>query len=622
MTIYAELAPDDPTKIQILEENIPYRYTDVMKTIPTAYYKKPRWLLNKGWLTANALTNEFGSLLTVSDELRQWMSEYFSNVISPAYAMRDQIKADEVYEGMYPHQNADVQFLSTVRRGILANGMGSGKSRSALYTLRYMRDRGEEVFPTLIVAPSSTKYSWKREAEAAIPGVKAMVIDGTAAKRKKQFKEFMENDMDIVIMNWESVKNHSRLKAYGSIALARCPEHGGLDPKITATKCEVHDRELQAINFKSAVGDEIHRITDPKTKVARAFKYATQEAGIKFAMSGTPILSAPEDLFSCLNWLDPKEFPSRTKFIDRYFNVVSNAFGGTTVLGIKPSMEKEFFLGIDPILRRMPKEVILPFLPPVVRETRHVEMTPKQKKAYNELKEKAITLINDEDILRTATPLTQMMRLLQFASAYGTIEERPVYSTSSDTLEPVGTEEYLKLSEPSSKLNAFMEDLPDFGDSSLVVFASSKQLLYLLAARLDKNGIQYGMITGDQDNLERQKYMDAFQAGSIKLILVSISAGGTGITLTRADTMVYLQRSWSMVDNLQSEGRAHRIGSEIHDHINIIDYVTEDTVENLVFNAIERKTTNLEYILRDQDTIRRAFESDTSVLDVAPASDM
>lgn len=622
MTIYAEVAPDDPTKIQILEENIPYRYTDVMKTIPTAYYKKPRWLLNKGWLTANALTNEFGNLLTVSDELRQWMSEYFSNVISPAYAMRDQIKADEVYEGMYPHQNADVQFLSTVRRGILANGMGSGKSRSALYTLRYMRDRGEEVFPALIVAPSSTKYSWKREAEAAIPGVKAMVIDGTAAQRKKQFKEFMENDMDIVIMNWESVKNHSRLKPYGSIALVRCPEHRGLNPKVTAAKCEVHDRELQAIDFKSAVGDEIHRITDPKTKVARAFKYATQEADIKFAMSGTPILSAPEDLFSCLNWLDPKEFPSRTKFIDRYFNVVSNAFGGTTVLGIKPSMEKEFFLGIDPILRRMPKEVILPFLPPVVRETRHVEMTPKQKKAYNELKEKAITLINDEDILRTATPLTQMMRLLQFASAYGTIEERPVYSTSSDTLEPVGTEEYLKLSEPSSKLDAFMEDLPDFGDSSLVVFASSKQLLYLLAARLDKKGIQYGMITGDQDNLERQKYMDAFQSGSIKLILVSIQAGGTGITLTRADTMVYLQRSWSMVDNLQSEGRAHRIGSEIHDHINIIDYVTEDTVENLVFNAIERKTTNLEYILRDQDTIRKAFESDTSVLDGAPTSDM
>lgn len=593
-----------------------------MKTIPTAYYKKPRWLLNKGWLTANALTNEFGNLLTVSDELRQWMSEYFSNVIAPAYALRDQVSADEIYEGMYPHQNADAKFLTTVRRAILANGMGSGKSRSSLYTLRYIREQGEEVFPAIIVAPSSTKYSWKREAEEAIPGVKAMVIDGTAAQRKKQFKEFMENDMDIVIMNWESVKNHSRLKAYGSIALARCPEHGGMDPKITATKCEVHDRELQAIDFKSAVGDEIHRITDPKTKVARAFKYATQEAEIKIAMSGTPILKSPEDLFSCLNWLDPKEFPSRTKFIDRYFNVVSNPFGGTTVLGIKPAMEKEFFLGIDPILRRMPKEVILPFLPPVVRETRRVEMSPKQKKAYNELKEKAITLLDDEDILRTATPLTQMMRLLQFASAYGTIEERPVYSTSSDTLEPVGTEEYLKLSEPSSKLDAFMEDLPDFGDSSLVVFASSKQLLYLLAARLDKKGIQYGMITGDQDNLERQKYMDAFQAGSIKLILVSIQAGGTGITLTRADTMVYLQRSWSMVDNLQSEGRAHRIGSEIHDHINIIDYVTEDTVENLVFNAIERKTTNLEYILRDQDTIRKAFESDTSVLDGAPTSDM
>lgn len=613
--IYAELDPENPQKIQILEKNIPYRYTDLMKTIPTASYKKPKWSLNLGWATANALTNTFGEILEVSDDLKKWMSEYYNNTVLPSFSLRDQVKADEIFEGMFPHQNADVLFLSTAKRAILANGMGSGKTRSAIYTLRYLHEKGENVFPAFVAAPSSTKISWKREFEAAFPGVKAVVIEGTATQRRKQFKEFHETEADVLIMNWESIKGHSRLKPYGAIALKKCSHHGGADPKVKPAACEVHEKELQEIQFRSAVGDEIHRITDPSTKVARAFKYATQDAEYKIAMSGTPITSSPENLFSCLNWLDPAEFPSRVKFIDRYFNVIQNHFGGTTVVGVKPSMEREFFTIVDPILRRMPKEVILPFLPPIIRESRYVEMNPKQKKAYNELKEKSITLLNDEEILRTQTPLTQMMRLLQFSAAYGTIKTRPVYDTSSAGVEPVGEEEYLELSEPSAKLDAFMEDLPDFGDESVVIFAQSKQLLYLLAKRMDKANIEYGMITGDQDNLERQKYMDMFQEGKIQFILVSIQAGGTGLTLNRANNAVFLQRSWSMVDNLQAEARVHRIGSEKFSHVNIIDYVTEDTVENLVSEAIERKSDNLEYILRDKDLILKAFQGDDSVLD-------
>lgn len=613
--IYAELDPENPHKIQILEKNIPYRYTDLMKTIPTASYKKPKWSLNLGWATANALTNTFGEILEVSDDLKKWMSEYYNNTVLPSFSLRDQVKADEIFEGMFPHQNADVLFLSTAKRAILANGMGSGKTRSAIYTLRYLHEKGENVFPAFVAAPSSTKISWKREFEAAFPGVKAVVIEGTATQRRKQFKEFHETEADVLIMNWESIKGHSRLKPYGAVALKKCSHHGGADPKVKPAACEVHEKELQEIQFRSAVGDEIHRITDPSTKVARAFKYATQDAEYKIAMSGTPITSSPENLFSCLNWLDPAEFPSRVKFIDRYFNVIQNHFGGTTVVGVKPSMEREFFTIVDPILRRMPKEVILPFLPPIIRESRYVEMNPKQKKAYNELKEKSITLLNDEEILRTQTPLTQMMRLLQFSAAYGTIKTRPVYDTSSAGVEPVGEEEYLELSEPSAKLDAFMEDLPDFGDESVVIFAQSKQLLYLLAKRMDKANIEYGMITGDQDNLERQKYMDMFQEGKIQFILVSIQAGGTGLSLNRANNAVFLQRSWSMVDNLQAEARVHRIGSEKFSHVNIIDYVTEDTVENLVSEAIDRKSDNLEYILRDKDLILKAFQGDDSVLD-------
>jgi SNF2 family DNA or RNA helicase len=114
--------------------------------------------------------------------------------------------------------------------------------------------------------------------------------------------------------------------------------------------------------------------------------------------------------------------------------------------------------------------------------------------------------------------------------------------------------------------------------------------------------------------------MENFQNGDTKLILVTIAAGGTGITLTKASTMVFLQRSWSMIENEQAEARGHRIGSEQYDKIRIIDYVTKDTAEPMVLEANLEKTQQLQYILRDATLMKKfvggAFDDiviDTSV---------
>ena len=204
-------------------------------------------------------------------------------------------------------------------------------------------------------------------------------------------------------------------------------------------------------------------------------------------------------------------------------------------------------------------------------------MSAKQKKAYEQMRDKMIARL-DDGVIFTKSPLTQMGRMLQFASAYGTVEEYEVMDPDSPIPGVMKTEQRLVLSDPSCKIDAFMDDLPDYGDESLVVFASSKQLINLLSARLEKANIAHGLITGDQDSQERQAYMDAFQEGRLPIILSTIQAGGTGITLTRARIMIFLQRSWSMIDNLQAEARAHRIGSEVHDNVQIIDYVTKDSV--------------------------------------------
>jgi SNF2 family DNA or RNA helicase len=117
---------------------------------------------------------------------------------------------------------------------------------------------------------------------------------------------------------------------------------------------------------------------------------------------------------------------------------------------------------------------------------------------------------------------------------------------------------------------------------------------------MTKAGIEHGLITGAQDEDQRQKAIDDFQAGRIKWILFTAQAGGVGVTLTAARRLVMLQRPWSLVDYKQALDRVHRIGSEIHDSILITDYVTEDTIEERVIQARDTKADNFEQVVRDK----------------------
>lgn len=606
MSVLAEIWEDDPSKIII--KDFDWRYKDLVMSVPSASFKKDYFLISKDWPSMLALKYSLHSNLSLSGELKSWVDNHFNEVINPAYKLRSVVASDEGNPIFYPHQRVDIKFLSTARRAILSNDLGSGKTFSASGTIRNLHEEGEDVFPLLVVCPNSTKISWSRDFNTAFPGRKITVVDGTATQRRKQFKEFTENDGDVLIMNWDSIRHHSKLLHFGGTSLKRCTECKGLDETIKVTACEAHQKELNEIEFKSVIGDEIHRISDPSTKVSRAFKAASGDADIRIALSGTPINSTPDQLFSALNWLYPKAYPSKVRFIDRFCDTAQGQWGGTTVLGIKKEMEQEFFQGIDPILRRMPKDVILPYLPPVVRVQRDVEMAAKQKKAYEQMKELMVAEYENGEIVRAKSPLSKLLRLSQLASAYGQIELKDVPDPNSPIPGTLRTEEIVTMSDPSAKLDAFIDDLPDYGDSSVVVFAHHKQLIHLLAKRFDKMGIEYGLITGDQDLYERQAYMDSFQNGHIKYILVTLQAGGTGITLTKADTMVFLQRSYSMIDNIQAEGRAHRIGSEQHDKVTIVDYITKGTVDEAVVEAINNKKDNLEFILRDKETITNFFE--------------
>ena len=594
MSVIAEL---DADKKHILLTT-DWRYKELCKSLPGASWspKDQVWRAPLSWTTCLALRSTFRDGLTVGPALTEWATNELNTRINPSNAFRELESADGD-EDLFPHQRAGVQFLKTARRALLADEPGLGKTAQAIRALKAIQDSGEEVFPVLIVCPNTLKKNWAREFARWWPGVKTQVIKGTSTQRKKQF----ESGADIYIINWESLRSHSRLSGYGSIALVHCKPCGGLNEAVTETRCEVHPRELNNIDFKAVVADEIHRSKDPKSKQSRALWSATGNAQIRFALTGTPIANNVVDLWSILHWLSPQDWPSKTKWIDRMIDIMLNAFGGMMVIGVKPMMQDEFYKSVNPVMRRMLKKVVLPHLPPIVNERRDIEMSPKQKKAYEQMRDTMIAELESGDALTAPSILTQTTRLLQFASSYADM-------TVDETTGEIKT----VLTEPSCKVDSLMDDISngDFGDDSVAVCAVSRQLIEILSAAMTKAKIPHGLITGAQTEDERQKAVDDFQEGRIKWILFTAQAGGVGITLTTARRLVMLQRPWSLVDHKQALDRVHRIGSEIHDSILIMDYVTEGTIEERVLQVLETKSDNFEQIVRDKDQLMKLLKDD------------
>jgi SNF2 family DNA or RNA helicase len=582
--------------------NAEWRYKELCKSLPGSKWDndKQQWRVPLSWTSCLALRSTFKDDLVIGQWLEAWAGDEVEKRIAPSNALRE-LEDAEGDQVLFPHQRAGVKFLATAKRALLADEPGLGKTAQAIRALKEIEDNGEEAFPALIVCPNTLKKNWAREFTTWYPDKTVQIIKGTATQRKKQF----ESNADVFVINWESLRSHSRLAPYGSVALARCPECGGHSEKTTLAKCEVHKRELNEIDFKSVIADEIHRSKDPKSKQTRALWAATGNAEIRFALTGTPVAKDVVDLWSILHWISPTEWPSKTKWIDRMIDTMMNAFGGMMVIGVKPHMQDEFYKTVNPRMRRMLKAKVLPWLPPVLNERRDIEMSTKQKKAYEQMRDTMIAEIEGGETVLAPSVLTQMIRLLQLASSYAEV--------TSDELTGETT---VRLAEPSCKVDAMMSDIKsgDFGDDSIAVCAVSRQLIELASAELTKAKIPHGLITGAQSEDERQKAIDDFQSGKIKWILFTAQAGGVGVTLTAARRLIMLQRPWSLVDHRQALDRVHRIGSEIHDSIVITDYVTEGTVEERVLQVLETKADNFEQVVRDKEQLLKILKDEKAGL--------
>lgn len=596
MQVVIERHGDDQVVIQTPSD---LRDRDRIKTIPGARYviKDYAWYAPLTWATCKAARGVFGNDLTIGPKLTEWATEYATRFIAPAVELRAAWDA-EGDEDLYPFQRAGVRFLATVERALLCDEMGTGKTPQTIRTLKALHDRGENVFPIFVTSPKNMTITWRKEFERWWPGVDAVVVKGSAAERRK----IIAGDHQVFITNFESIRSHSRLAPYGSVRLKRCIVCDPTLPDTPANKqasCEICKKEYNEITWRSIVVDEAHRMKDPKAKQTRSiWALRTDETRFRFALTGTAIADAPHDLWSSLHFIEPESFPSRNRYIDRYCSTSFNLFGGMTITGLSPDTKEEFFQIIDPKMRRMPKDAVLPFLPKKTYSERYVEMTAKQARAYKQMEEGLISIIGNDDtnVAVASNPLVQLTRMSQFASAFAEV---------NDDGEVI-------LTEPSNKVDGLLELLTDMGDEPLVVMAQSRQLIELACNALEKHKISFSKIVGGQTADEREKEKDDFQEGKKRVILCTISAGGIGITLTRSAKLCFLQRSWSMIDNKQAEDRVHRIGSEIHDKVEIIDLISVNTLEERQRVVLAGKAERLEEIMRDRQTILRLLGKDAA----------
>ncbi len=272
-----------------------------------------------------------------------------------------------------------------------------------------------------------------------------------------------------------------------------------------------------------------------------------------------------------------------------------------SIVGLNPETRDEFLSLLDARFRRMLKALVLDQLPEKTRVVRHVEMSPKQAKAYKEVADEYVLTTESGDKLVMNGNLPAATRLLQLSSAMCDVDK-------GETPEDMKSWK-VTLTDPCPKVDELMSIIADNPDKPLAIAAEHKQLIDLAARRLTAAGIDYGVITSGVSGAERDETIEAFQAGKLKYILFTYKAGGVGLNMTAADTLVRLQRSWSLVDNMQGEDRVHRIGSEQHEAITIIDIITAGTIEETQVEKLYAKMQRLEEIVRDREQLMNAGEN-------------
>lgn len=468
------------------------------------------------------------------------------------------------------YQEDGARMIAAVGSALICDDPGTGKTLTTLLGLMQLRADGklDPARAILVVAPNSVVDNWVRECHTWTP-FRAKAWRGTPEQRRRLLQTTGHWDVYVV--------------GYGTVRT---------DADHTGRHTPLHELHPQAV-----VVDECHWIKNPSAARTKAVAKLCRRADSVTALSGTPITHHAGDLHPVLRAMASAVYPSRERFMARYLEIAPGDYSDT-VLGISERREPELRASLRGSYRHLAKADVLSELPPKVYSVRDVELPAAARKAYDSMERDMIAELENGDEMPAMNVMTQLLRLLQLACA-----SADVTRTTETVDTEFGPEErervHVHLREPSWKVDELMSVLDERPGQHVLAFAPSAQLMRLCGERAAKAGYRVGYVIGGQKPAERTAAVDSFQAGELDLICATTAAGGVGLTLTAASTVVFVQRPWSFVEASQAEDRAHRMGSEVHECIEIIDIVAKNTIDSKVRRVLREKSAALAELLED-----------------------
>lgn len=471
-------------------------------------------------------------------------SQQFDDLVNQLENIKDKKNEvpDELNGILRDYQKTGFQWLSTLSElkmgGVLADDMGLGKTIQVLSYILHESQRGMKR-PVLIVAPTSLVYNWIAEIKKFTPMLKARVIVGTVEERKDQ------------ILNAEP--SHILVTSY----------------HLIRRDIEMH----QENEYHSVILDEAQHIKNETSKGAKAVKQIN--ANHRFALTGTPMENHLGELWSIFDFVIPGHLGSRNWFRNQFVNPITKDADVNSAETLS-NMIKPF------LLRRL-KSDVLKELPDKIENNIIVEMTEEQKKLYVA----TVKSIRGEIMLGIDQNGINKMRIQILA---GLTRLRQICCHPS-----VYLEDYNGDSGKFEVLEELVDELKE-GEHRPLIFSQFTSILKLIKILLEKKGLNVYYLDGNTKAIERMGLVDEFNSGKGDVFLISLKAGGTGLNLTGADTVIHFDPWWNPAVEDQATDRAHRIGQKSTVHV--MKLICKGTIEEKIIELQKHKKKLIDHIVK------------------------
>lgn len=455
------------------------------------------------------------------------------------------------------YQKIGYKWLKTLEQykmgGILADDMGLGKTVQVLTViLSYIQENKEKAKNSIIVCPSSLTLNWYNEIQKFTPTIKTLVISGDYLERKRKIETI--NNYQIVITSYDSLKRDIDL--------------------------------YTQYNFKYIVADEAQYIKNNNTKNSKAVKLINAET--KFALTGTPIENSLSELWSIFDFIMPGYLYKYKKFKELYEIPIIKNQDEEKMNKLKKQ--------IEPFILRRTKSEVLTELPDKTVTILSNEMKEEQYSIYMsymaQARDEIMYQIDMKGFEKSQIKiLSLLMRLRQICC-------HPKLFLSEYTGE-------------SSKLNQCIEIIQDavLGEHKILLFSSYTSMFEIIEEQLKKLKINYLKLTGQTKVGERIKLVDEFNTNKdIKLFLISLKAGGTGLNLTGADMVIHYDPWWNLSAENQATDRTYRIGQK--KNVQVYKLITKNSIEEKIYELQQKKAKLIDNMLSTDATFISKLSKD------------